>query len=162
MAEPLLDAPIPGQSLTAPLGGRPWQSPPQFSTVDEATDFYISRMSTPEFSSQLAEVLEMGVPATTIANTLQMGNVMEGKHTIDVGMLVLPLIVEMIMFIAESEGIDYDDGLTEVRDNKTNDAVLENIRRKMKEQAGKKEEPTAEVEEIVEEDMPTGLMARRT
>ena len=119
-------------------------------------------MSTPEFSSRLAEVLEMGVPATTIANTLQMGNVMEGKHTIDVGMLVLPLIVEMIMFIAESEGIDYDDGLTEVRDNKTNDAVLENIRRKMKEQAGKKEEPTAEVEEIVEEDMPTGLMARRT
>ena len=160
MAEPLLDAPIPGQSLTAPLGGRPWQSPPQFPTVDDATDFYISRMSTPEFSSQLAEVLEMGIPATTIANTLQMGNVMEGKHTIDVGMLVLPLIVEMIMFIAESEGVEYDDGLTEVKDNKTNDAVLENIRRKMKKQVGKEEEPIVKVEE--KEEMPTGLMARRT
>jgi len=161
MAEPLLDAPIPGQSLTAPLGGRPWQSPPQFPTVDEAVDYYTSRMSTPEFTEQLVEILEMGIPATTIANTMQMASVMEGKHSIDVGMLTLPLIVEMIMFVAESEGIDYDDGLTEVKDNKTNDAVLENIRRKMKEQSGVvEEEQTPEVEE--KEEMPTGLMARRT
>ena len=154
MDEPLLDAPIPGQALTHELGARPWQSPPQYSTVDEAVDYYTSRLSTPEATEQIVEILKMGIPVTSLANTIQMGSIMDGKHSIDVGMLVLPLIVEVIMFIAEQEGIDYDDGLTDVKDNKTNEAILENIRTQMKEKAG---EPV--VEKTPEE--PTGLMARR-
>ena len=35
------DAPIPGESLTAELGSRPWQSPPQFATVEQALDYYL-------------------------------------------------------------------------------------------------------------------------
>lgn len=159
MNEPLFDAPIPGQGLTHELGGRPWQSPPQYSTVDEAVDYYTSRLSTPEATSQIIEILKMGIPVTSLANTIQMGSIMDGKHSIDVGMLVLPLIVEVIMFIAEQEGIDYDDGLTDVKDNKTNEAVLQNIRTQMKEKAGEPVEEEPVVEETPEE--PTGLMARR-
>ena len=159
MDEPLLDAPIPGQALTHELGARPWQSPPQYSTVDEAVDYYTSRLSTPEATSQIVEILKMGIPVTSLANTIQMGSIMDGKHSIDVGMLVLPLIVEVIMFIAEQEGIDYDDGLTDVKDNKTNEAILENIRTQMKEKAGEPVEEEPVVEETPEE--PTGLMARR-
>ena len=159
MDEPLLDAPIPGQALTHELGARPWQSPPQYSTVDEAVDYYTSHLSTPEATSQIVEILKMGIPVTSLANTIQMGSIMDGKHSIDVGMLVLPLIVEVIMFIAEQEGIDYDDGLTDVKDNKTNEAILENIRTQMKEKAGEPVEEEPVVEETPEE--PTGLMARR-
>jgi len=159
MDEPLLDAPIPGQALTHELGARPWQSPPQYSTVDEAVDYYTSRLSTPEATEQIVEILKMGIPVTSLANTIQMGSIMDGKHSIDVGMLVLPLIVEVIMFIAEQEGIDYDDGLTDVKDNKTNEAILENIRTQMKEKAGEPVEEKPVVEETPEE--PTGLMARR-
>lgn len=159
MDEPLFDAPIPGQGLTHELGGRPWQSPPQYSTVDEAVDYYTSRLSTPEATSQIIDILKMGIPVTSLANTIQMSSIMDGKHSIDVGMLVLPLIVEVIMFIAEQEGIDYDDGLTDVKDNKTNEAILENIRTQMKEKAGEPVEEEPVVEETPEE--PTGLMARR-
>lgn len=159
MDEPLFDAPIPGQALTHELGARPWQSPPQYSTVDEAVDYYTSRLSTPEATSQIIDILKMGIPVTSLANTIQMGSIMDGKHSIDVGMLVLPLIVEVIMFIAEQEGIDYDDGLTDVKDNKTNEAILENIRTQMKEKAGEPVEEDPVVEETPEE--PTGLMARR-
>lgn len=159
MDEPLLDAPIPGQALTHELGARPWQSPPQYSTVDEAVDYYTSRLSTPEATEQIVEILKMGIPVTSLANTIQMGSIMDGKHSIDVGMLVLPLIVEVIMFIAEQEGIDYDDGLTDVKDNKTNEAILENIRTQMKEKAGEPVEEKPVVEKTPEE--PTGLMARR-
>lgn len=159
MDEPLFDAPIPGQALTHELGARPWQSPPQYSTVDEAVDYYTSRLSTPEATSQIIDILKMGIPVTSLANTIQMGSIMDGKHSIDVGMLVLPLIVEVIMFIAEQEGIDYDDGLTDVKDNKTNEAILENIRTQMKEKAGEPVEEEPVVEETPEE--PTGLMARR-
>jgi len=80
---PLLDAPIPGMSLTHELGARPWQQPAQFPTVDEAVEYYMSRMATEEFMEQVVEVMELGVPVTTIANTMQMSGVMEGKHNID-------------------------------------------------------------------------------
>ena len=33
------DAPIPGQSLTDEPGNYPWEHPPQFASVEEATDF---------------------------------------------------------------------------------------------------------------------------
>jgi hypothetical protein len=161
MAEPLFDAPIPGQSLTAELGGRPWQSPAQYPTVDEAIEYYMSRMATDEFADSLLEVMEMGIPLTTMANTIQMSSVMEGKHSVDVGMLVMPMLIEMMMLIGDSAGVEYDNGLTELKDDTTKDAVLDNVRRKLKEKIGEKEE-TPEVEDVEEEiEEPTGLMARR-
>jgi len=159
--QPLLDAPIPGQSLTAELGGRPWQSPAQYPTVDEAIEYYMSRMATDEFADSLLEVMEMGIPLTTMANTIQMSNVMEGKHSVDVGMLVMPMLIEMMMLIGDSADVEYDSGLTELKDDTTKDAVLENVRRKLKEKIGQAEE-TPEVEDVEEEmEEPTGLMARR-
>jgi hypothetical protein len=159
--QPLLDAPIPGMALTAELGGRPWQSPAQYPTVDEAIEYYMSRMATDEFADNLLEVMEMGIPLTTMANTIQMSSVMEGKHSVDVGMLVMPMLIEMMMLIGDSADIEYDSGLTELKDDTTNDAVLENVRRKLKEKIGQAEE-TPEVEDVEEEmEEPTGLMARR-
>ena len=88
------DAPIPGESLTAELGSRPWQSPPQFATVEQALDYYLPRLQSDEVAEQLVDVLEMGIPVTTVANSMQLGAVMEGKHSVDVGMLVLPIMQE--------------------------------------------------------------------
>ena len=100
--QPSFDAPIPGQSLTMELGSRPWQNSPRFTTVDETIDYYMERMSSEDFMLQLADVLEMGVPVTSIANSIQLSSVMEGTHTVDVGMLVLPMLMEMIMMIGDS------------------------------------------------------------
>ena len=47
--QPSFDAPIPGQSLTAELGSRPWQTPSRFSTVDDTIDYYMERMSSEDF-----------------------------------------------------------------------------------------------------------------
>ena len=109
--QPMLDAPIPGMSMTHELGARPWQSPPQYSTVEEALDYYIPRLQSDEVTSQLLDVLEMGIPVSTIANTMQLAGVMEGKHTIDVGMLLLPVLVELIMMIGDTAKIDYTTGM---------------------------------------------------
>ena len=157
--KPLFDAPVPGMALTHELGARPWQSPSQFSTVDEAIDFYMGRMATEEYMEQAVEVMEMGVPVTTIANTMQMAGVMEGKHNIDVGMLVIPLIMEMLMLIAENAGIEYDDGLSDEREDKTSDARIDMVRREMQERIVEVEEQPEVKEQATEE--PKGLMARR-
>ena len=127
----MFDAPIPGMSLTHELGARPWQSPAQYPTVDKAIEYYLERMSTDEFMDQIADVLEMNVPVTTLANTIQLAGVMDGKHTIDVGMLVMPLLMEMIMLIGDNAGVNYDSGLTNAPDNTTKDTLIEAVRKEI-------------------------------
>lgn len=156
----MFDAPIPGMSLTHELGARPWQSPPQYTTVDEAIEYYLERMSTDEFMNQMADVLEMNVPVTTLANTIQLAGVMDGKHTVDVGMLVMPLLMEMIMLIGDNAGVKYDNGLTDVPDNRTKDTLIEAVRKEMQQKIDEVEE-TPEAEEVKEEEPKSGLMARR-
>lgn len=167
--QPSFDAPIPGQSLTTELGSRPWQNPTRFTTVDDTIDYYMERMSSEEFMLQLADILEMGVPVTSIANSIQLSSVMEGTHTVDVGMLVLPMIMEMIMMIGDSAGIKYDSGMQDSTKPKTRDTLIAKvISQYEKEVAGadlsarEKEEPATEEEEEEVMEEPKGLMARRT
>lgn len=159
--QPSFDAPIPGQSLTMELGSRPWQNPARFTTVDDTIDYYMERMSSEEFMVQLAEVLESGVPVTSIANSIQLSSVMEGVHTVDVGMLVLPMIMEMLMMIGDSAGVKYDKGLENpnkplLRDSTIAKAVAE-YEAKIEDKDVVKETEDKEVED----EEPTGLMARR-
>ena len=119
LAEESFDAPIPGMSLTHELGARPWQSPAQFATVDDAIEYYMSRMTSEEFMEQVVDIMEMGVPVATLANTIQLSNVMEGKHSIDVGMLITPLLMELMMMLGDSAGIEYQTGLDDPERNQT-------------------------------------------
>ena len=167
--EPLFDAPIPGQSMLHELGARPWQSPPQYSTVEEVVDFYISKMATDEVSVQIADILEMDVSVVDLAHTMQLANVMEGVHTIDVGVLVTPVLMEFIMLIGDSVGVKYRTGLDEQDENVKN-AMINKAMRKFKQEEKKQDDmPTEETTPVVEEPMKesdtmsnlTGLMARK-
>ena len=110
----------------------------------------------------MADVLEMNVPVTTLANTIQLGGVMDGKHTIDVGMLEKPLLMEMIMLIGDNAGVNYDSGLTDAPDNTTIYTIIEAVRKEMQEKINKTEEVSEEPEqEEIEEKPKSGLMARR-
>ena len=161
--EPNFDAPLPGMSLTAELGARPWQSPAQFSTVDDTIDYYMSRMSTEEFMLQAVDIMEMGVPVSTLANTIQMGSVMEGIHSVDTGMLVIPVIMEMLMLLAESAGIDYDDGLNDPTSKETRPSQLAKVMVKYQKTLDETdiEQVKEEKDEEEKEEPKSGLMARR-
>ena len=165
--QPLHDAPIPGMSLTHELGARPWQSPPQYATVDEAIEYYMSRMSADEFVDQLVDVMEMGIPLTTLANTIQMSGVMDGKHTIDVGILIMPVLIEMMMLIGDTQKVDYDSGLENPDKGKTRSSTLAKVKAKLKKKMQSNNmpsEPEEEPELMMEETEmkePKGLMARR-
>jgi hypothetical protein len=135
MMQPKLDAPIPGQSLTHELGARPWQQPAQYTTVEDALDYYIPRLESEEVTDQLLDVLEMGIPVTTVANTMQLGSVMEGKHSVDVGMLILPVLVELIMLIADSAKVEYTSGLE--KDKKMRGSLVDLAVSKFKEDKDK-------------------------
>ena len=164
--EPNVDYPIPGMGMTAELGSRLWEQPPQLDTVDEATDFYMERMKQEDVQKGLIKVIDMGVPLTTIANAIQLANVMEGRHNIDIGVLMLPILVETMRYIAEEANIEYVTGMEEIKEK--DDALALKVASKM----------IDEKEEIVEEEdvnkisetettgveivkPPKGLMSRR-
>lgn len=169
-----IDAPIAGQSLTTELGNRPWENPPQYSTVEEALDFYIPRIMEPSLRNDMLNILEMGIPISTFANALQMSAVMQGKHTIDVGVLALPVLIEAIAFVADAEGIEYTTGTDmQPEDNTFSSSNIALAKQRIKERMAKekdmptKEEVMPEVEDMAEEmtveaEAPMGgLMARR-
>jgi hypothetical protein len=164
MMQPPLDAPIPGQSLTHELGARPWQQPAQYTTVEDALDYYIPRLESEEVTNQLLDVLEMGIPVTTVANTMQLGSVMEGKHSVDVGMLILPVLVELIMLIADSAKVEYTSGLE--KDKKMRGSLVDLAVSQFKEQTEKDDSVEATGTEPMLSQMKktaeerTGLMAR--
>tara|TARA_R110001583_G_scaffold53060_5_gene164119 strand:- start:1417 stop:1938 length:522 start_codon:yes stop_codon:yes gene_type:complete len=167
--QPLLDGPISGQHMVSELGGRPWQQAPQYTTVDEAIEYYLDRMSSEEFTDQLVDVLEMDVPVTTLANTIQLGSVMDGKHSVDIGMLVMPLLMEMIMLVGDMADVKYDSGMESPKKGKTRDTLLESVRTKLQREIDAKEGMIFSEDEIkedvpkadAEDEEPKGLMARR-
>ena len=161
--EPIFDAPIPGMALTHELGDRPWQTPAQLTNVDEAIDYYMERMSSEEFMVQLVETLESGVPVTVLANTIQMGSVMDGKHSLDIGMLVLPMLMEMMMLLGDSAGIKYDTGMEDPNKGTIRDSLFSKMIREYETTLENKsvKEVIDEATKSEEKEEPKGLMARR-
>tara|TARA_R110002020_G_scaffold3200_1_gene14616 strand:+ start:1121 stop:1642 length:522 start_codon:yes stop_codon:yes gene_type:complete len=163
------DRPIPGMSMTHELGARPWQTPPTYATVEEAADYYIERMANPDFRDQLLDIMEMKIPLTTLANTIQLGSVMEGIHTVDVGMLMIPILVETMMLIGDNADADYVTGMEGGKPARPAmiDKIINNVKSKQMESEDMPieetmEEPIQEQEEDMPmEEEPKGLMARR-
>ena len=171
MASPrkqLVDGPIAGMGLTHELGGRPWQKPPQYNTVEEALQYYIPRFSNPKLMEDLLDVMELGIPLTVIADTMQSGATMEGVHTVDVGLLVIPVLIEMMAYMGDEAGVEYDLGLEERIDDdeisQTKIALaIKRLKEKMPEEFERTEDEDTDTTEEVEEETPElgGLMARR-
>ena len=107
-AEDFLEAPIPGMSLTTEPGSVPWEQPPQLVTIQEVADFYINNLTEEQDTiDKTLDAIELGVPLQSLANGAIMFNMMKGIHTIDVGFLVMPIIVEMFVTLAELNDIKY-------------------------------------------------------
>jgi hypothetical protein len=162
----LFDAPIPGQSLTAELGARPWQQPPQYTTVEEAFEFYATKLTDPEINDSLLDALEMGTPVGPVAEILVQSGAMEGKHSIDVSILILPVLMELIAYVADEAGIEYDMGMDIDQDVIPESKIalaVSRMKSKMPQgEAVVEEEPMVEPEAVLEENpQPSGLMARR-
>jgi hypothetical protein len=95
---------------------------------------------------------------------------MEGKHSIDVGILIAPILIELMISIVEELGVKPVIGTEpELYAEDNQDKTLELIRRAMKQaksETGTTKEQTMEepaIEESMQEQPPArGLMARRS
>ena len=105
-----LDAPIPGQSLTTEPKSRPWEQPPKYTTPEEALNFYVPRLSDPEMMAPMVDVMEDGTTVVTVAEMIQSSGVMQGLHSVDVGLIISPVLVELLVTQADLAEIEYKVG----------------------------------------------------
>ena len=109
--ESILSAPIPGMSLTTEPGNRPWENPPQYTTVEEAIEFYADKLLDPEKAEAVLLPLVEGVSLEQAVDYITTSSVMEGLHTIDVSILVTPVVKEMIRYVADLYDVEYKESL---------------------------------------------------
>ena len=157
-----LDAPIPGQSLTTEPKSRPWEQPPKYTTTEEALSFYVPRLSDAELMAPMVDVMEEGTTVVAVAEMIQSSGVMQGLHTVDVGLMISPVLVELLITQAEIAEIDFKVG------NEKSDTPDPNLVRKAMDSASADYFDTSvEVDEemVMEEEAPMvpsdGLMSRR-
>ena len=103
----LLVAPIPGMSLTTEPGSRPWEQPPQLVKVSEVVAHYADRLTEPKVVDSILDALRNDVPVYEMTMGLVKYEMMNGIHSPDTGMLAAPVIVEMIITLAELNDVGY-------------------------------------------------------
>lgn len=153
----VLTAPVPGISWTAPPKGRPWLNPPAQVDVSTVAKSYMMSLGDAEAANDILDALETGVPIATIAETFMLANVSKGRHTLDAGILVMPVIMEVLKSIA-----DFND-IKVVMFQKDLEKGTTIPPRVMREFVNKMNQPAKEpvMEEEVAPKEPTGLMARK-
>jgi hypothetical protein len=157
-----LNAPIPGMSLTTEPGNRPWENPPMLVTVEDAIEFYVNKIIADSNSHDaVLEMLELRLPVENIANLLNKMSIMEGYHTIDVGILVLPAIEEMIMAVADMHGVKYAESVGQIMKGFTpNPRAVRMAMNDLEKSMNAPEAPTTESSPMPMEEAAKGLMTR--
>lgn len=148
-------AAAPGISWTAPPKSRPWMTPPAQVDISSVAKSYMMSLGEAEAANDILDALETGVPIATIAETFMLGNVSKGRHTLDAGILVMPVIMEVLKSIADFNNIKV---VMFQKDLESGTTIPPRV---MREFVNKMNEPA---KEVVEEEMPkepAGLMARK-
>ena len=111
MAKPedFLQAPIPGQSLTATPRQYKWERPPQMADHEEVVKHYINKLADKDVMDDLAVLFDGGMPISPFVETLTTTGVSEGLHTIDVSLIVGPVLHAFIKAAMLQYGIDAKD-----------------------------------------------------
>ena len=107
---------IPGQSLTAEPKNAPYENPPQMTEPEEAVFFHLERLA--ERTDDLLDAMELGLDVVTLTEGILRGAVAEGRHSVDISLIIAPIIHEFIKGGADRAGIDYEEGFPDESESK--------------------------------------------
>jgi len=85
-----------GISWTAPPKSRAWQNPPKYTKLSNVADAYISNLASKEMANTVLDALDTKAPLASLAEMIMLSGVQRGIHTLDTGILVMPVIIEML------------------------------------------------------------------
>jgi len=102
-----LGRPIPGQGLTTdPDNPQPYEKPPQFTSVHEATEFIFGRLIEEETYIQTMNLLADDMPIMDIVQTLLFTGFTEGKWSPDLMLMLVEPVAYMLLALAERADIE--------------------------------------------------------
>ena len=168
------EAPIPGQSLTDSPKNAPYERPPETADPMEAIDIHLANLTKEGAMEDVLYFLEMGVDLQTMVQGILRSGVVAGIHSLDVSLIIAPVVHEYIKGFADAAELEYNEGFEDKEANEVisyqrDVARAKKILDKMKEEQGMAPMPEPEMEpemepeepEMVEEEpVKTGLMAR--
>ena len=100
--------PVPGQSLTNdPTNKAPWESPPTFTTVQDATVALVEDCFSEENFKMIALALADDMPVGNLAAIILQEGFNKGAWNADLLMLLMEPLMYILMAIAEKCDIDY-------------------------------------------------------
>lgn len=108
-AEEFLVAPIPGQSLTDTPRNYPWERPPQMDSYEDATKYYIGQLANDDVMDDLAVLFDNGLPVSVFVESMTTMGVSEGLHSIDVSLIIAPVLHAFIKAAMTQYGVEAKD-----------------------------------------------------
>jgi hypothetical protein len=123
-------APIPGQSLTDEPNNFAWERPPEISDPDEAVVFHLDRLSEKPIVDSVLHLLQMGFPVDVLTRSILTGAVGSGMHSIDVSLLISPVIEEEIAYMGTTAGVKFkntfgnDETDDDIQEKKLKDVIM--------------------------------------
>ena len=164
---------IPGQSLTAEPKNAPYENPPELTTPEDAVEWHLDRLLEDDKFSSLLDAMELGMDVVTLTEGLLRGAVLNGRHSVDISLIIAPVVHEFIKSSAEQSGVDFEEGIPDDTKERNKVTYAINVRKAEKYLADYKEgeessdEPELDVVKEVEEETieeteaaPAGLMSR--
>jgi hypothetical protein len=149
--------PIPvGIAWTAPEKSRGWQNPPKFTKLSDVANNYIAMLSSKQMANTVLDAIDTKAPLASLAEVIMLSGVQKGAHTLDTGVLVMPIIIEMLKTVAmlhDVKTVTYSEEYDDMR-------VIPTRAVKMA-LASNMEMPTEEMSSPIEEPK-VGLMQRKT
>ena len=171
----MFNVPIPGESLTVEPKSMPYERPPEISDPIEALDLHINNITRQDAMEDMFFFLDSGLELTSLVEGILRSAVMSGIHSIDVSLIIAPVLHEEIKALALEAGVDFKEGFDNDEEKSATDYGRDVSRAKeMMKELRKKEgdvvgmgvsitpvEVTAtEIEEEPAKEAPKGLMAR--
>lgn len=167
------DAPIPGESLTKEPKNAIYENPPKINDPAEAIELHLDNLSNPTAMEGVLELLESDrMTIADIVQGLTRVAVAHGYHSIDMSLIIGPVIHEFIKQTADVVGVSYKEGFEHLSPSEKDRMKVAGVKAKRtlsKEDAPKTSvtmddiDPVAETEvEEVQEKTTKGLMSRET
>lgn len=114
-----LNLAIPGQSLTDEPKNFAWERPPEITDPDKAIAYHIDYLSNSEVVESTLFILASGLPVKNFVDTILTNAVGNGIHSIDISMIIKPVLEEAVVLTAIEADIKF---LEEFDNSKAKDA----------------------------------------
>tara|TARA_R100000458_G_scaffold59527_1_gene70371 strand:+ start:715 stop:1329 length:615 start_codon:yes stop_codon:yes gene_type:complete len=144
-------APIAGQSLTTEPKGYSWERPSEMNEVPQVIDFYIDKLGDQAVMDDVFTALDNGFPLSILVDSILGVGVMEGLHTIDVSLIISPVLHEYILAAARSDDVNVKEHPVQRKEeaNANDEEILKTMLREAIDKAKTPDEGTELLEEAL-------------